>query len=884
MMEQLPALDADAIEASLAMVDESDIYIGIFAHRYGYVPEGHDISITEMEYRRAVERGMPILIFVMSDEVLVRPSDIDRGIAAIKLDELKTKLKKRKVVDFFENPQDLRGLVLDSLGKIKAQLKETDEEEDKGKLWASKLHYTSPIPVKPEPFIAHPYTLLQVKGLIGRKPELELLTDWITKPSLADISIFNIVAIGGMGKSALTWTWFNKIAPQEKQWAGRIWWSFYETDATFENFVRKTLAYVSGRPEDEIKRLPASEQQQQLFQILHAEPYLIVFDGLERILMAYASQNAAFLDDDTALDDRTANRIAGAMGLPESGGQSFVGRHRLRKTTDSRIGHFLRQLTQLKESKVLVSTRLYPADLQTRGGRPLPKCFALFLPGLSDQNALELWRIYGAKGSREEMLPTLQSFDKHPLLLQLLASEVAEYRAAPGNFTAWRKANPEFNVFGLPLVQVQSHVLTYALKGLSPQELQTLHIIAGFRMPVSMETLKALLIQGIQKDQGERQSSLFYSERGLDYALTNLEDKGLLGWDRQSNRYDLHPIVRGVVWNNMGNEEKYGVYGSLRTYFEAMPAIEDTDNIESVEDLRPPIELFNSLVNMKLYREAYLVYRDQLSGALFYRLGANKLRIELLIQLFNDDFSLTFERIQQAYLLNSLGQSYAYTGELKKAINLFSQAVEIYKVENKDEYSAIVSMNMALVRFAIGELYLGGSSSKANSLFFSKSSSEFDKVESNWILGFFYFITGIYDNAETIWLAAECSAEQGSFIELMVEINRKLSEIAIRLGHYELATSLLSKCLKFRGDSRDQRNNIRLRRSLGKVHLYKQGKASFSKVEEDFNYALRTARATQLVEEEIQTLTALAELHRRKNELAKAREYLDDIWDYAEEG
>ena len=38
MMEHLPASDAEAISVSLEMVDRADIYVGIFAHRYGYVP------------------------------------------------------------------------------------------------------------------------------------------------------------------------------------------------------------------------------------------------------------------------------------------------------------------------------------------------------------------------------------------------------------------------------------------------------------------------------------------------------------------------------------------------------------------------------------------------------------------------------------------------------------------------------------------------------------------------------------------------------------------------------------------------------------------------------------------------------------------------------
>ena len=43
MMERLPALDTDAIDISLRMVDEATVYLGIFALRYGHVPKGHEI-------------------------------------------------------------------------------------------------------------------------------------------------------------------------------------------------------------------------------------------------------------------------------------------------------------------------------------------------------------------------------------------------------------------------------------------------------------------------------------------------------------------------------------------------------------------------------------------------------------------------------------------------------------------------------------------------------------------------------------------------------------------------------------------------------------------------------------------------------------------------
>ena len=96
MMEHLTATDANALEVSLKMVDRADIYVGVFAYRYGFVPEGETISVTEAEYNRAVERKIPRLIFLMSDEHPVKPSDVETGDGAEKLKHLKERLKKER--------------------------------------------------------------------------------------------------------------------------------------------------------------------------------------------------------------------------------------------------------------------------------------------------------------------------------------------------------------------------------------------------------------------------------------------------------------------------------------------------------------------------------------------------------------------------------------------------------------------------------------------------------------------------------------------------------------------------------------------------------------------------------------------------------------------
>jgi len=513
MMEHLPASDAEAISASLNLVDEADIYIGVFAHRYGYVPKENNpqaISVTEMEYNRATERKIPRLIFIIDKNQSLADftiDDIDTGENAAKLTRFKSRVETENIVNFFKSPEDLRAHVINSLSKLRQPDLKT-------------FHYVSDIPQPPEPFIAHPYTLLQTHRLVGRQQELNLLTDWVAKPDseIYKAHFLNIVAIGGLGKSALTWKWFNDIAPQEmKPLAGRMWWSFYESDATFENFVTRALAYVTHRPLDEIQQIPAPERETQLLTALDREPFLVVLDGLERILIAYARMDAAHLSDDD-YDRQTANFVANAYGLPASAAQSFTGEHRLRKSADPRAGSYLRKLANVRASRILVSTRLYPADLQMMTGEPLPGCAAIFLQGLSDDDALELWRAFGVTGARDTLLLLFNRVGNHPLVIQALASEVAQYRPKPGDFERWRRDNPDFNPFSLPLVQVKSHVLEFALRGLDDRARQALQVIAAFRMPARYDTLTALLI-------GEEKACA--GERELDKVLTELEDRGL---------------------------------------------------------------------------------------------------------------------------------------------------------------------------------------------------------------------------------------------------------------------------------------------------------------------------------------------------------------------
>ena len=128
MMDHLPASDADAISASMVMVDEAHIYVGVFAHRYGYIPKGHGISITEMEYDRAVDRGVPRMVFVMDTNHPVERRGDGRG--GGQAGAVQRASPEGHIVNFFTSPEELRGQVIHSLAQ--KRIADLTAKEQKG--------------------------------------------------------------------------------------------------------------------------------------------------------------------------------------------------------------------------------------------------------------------------------------------------------------------------------------------------------------------------------------------------------------------------------------------------------------------------------------------------------------------------------------------------------------------------------------------------------------------------------------------------------------------------------------------------------------------------------------------------------------------------------
>lgn len=110
-MENYVASDKCPLDKCLEDIRSCHAYVGIFAWRYGFIPDGYDKSITHLEYEEAKNANIPCLIFLLEEEVSWPPKYISTGKERIERDRFREQLKKEKMVSFFKNADELSGLV-----------------------------------------------------------------------------------------------------------------------------------------------------------------------------------------------------------------------------------------------------------------------------------------------------------------------------------------------------------------------------------------------------------------------------------------------------------------------------------------------------------------------------------------------------------------------------------------------------------------------------------------------------------------------------------------------------------------------------------------------------------------------------------------------------
>jgi hypothetical protein len=96
-MEVFGARPLEATSACLEEISDSDALIGLYAHRYGYVPNGQPKSITEQEFDFAREKEKPTFCFVVDDEYPWPPKHVETEPGRTCLREFRQRLRYRYI-------------------------------------------------------------------------------------------------------------------------------------------------------------------------------------------------------------------------------------------------------------------------------------------------------------------------------------------------------------------------------------------------------------------------------------------------------------------------------------------------------------------------------------------------------------------------------------------------------------------------------------------------------------------------------------------------------------------------------------------------------------------------------------------------------------------
>lgn len=99
------------------LIKESDIFVGIYAHRYGHILNGDAISILEAEYEAATSAGKSRFIYIIKEGMPWPPELIDVGSLAEKLLAFKKRLLARHIVKMYTQKDDLATFVAADLGR-----------------------------------------------------------------------------------------------------------------------------------------------------------------------------------------------------------------------------------------------------------------------------------------------------------------------------------------------------------------------------------------------------------------------------------------------------------------------------------------------------------------------------------------------------------------------------------------------------------------------------------------------------------------------------------------------------------------------------------------------------------------------------------------------
>lgn len=270
-MEVFGAQPDEPLQACLKEVEQSDLFIGIYALRYGFIPKGDDKSITEMEYIHAKKLGKQIFCFILDEENqpwLQKWVEEEPGKS--KLKDFKQRIAN--TCDYFTTPDDLRAKVANALSRFVANHSESDY---------TSIAFHSQAP--------RGSTLPQQPYFFGRAKELLIIASALSPESRTWGALID--GPGGIGKTALAIRAANlastELFDRKIFITAKVRELTPEGEQKLTDFTRPTylamLDELARELGEDLSRLAPEERPNTIRISLAGKKALIIFDNLETL-------------------------------------------------------------------------------------------------------------------------------------------------------------------------------------------------------------------------------------------------------------------------------------------------------------------------------------------------------------------------------------------------------------------------------------------------------------------------------------------------------------------------------------------------------------------------------------------------------------------------
>jgi tetratricopeptide (TPR) repeat protein len=297
--------------------------------------------------------------------------------------------------------------------------------------------------------------------------------------------------------------------------------------------------------------------------------------------------------------------------------------------------------------------------------------------------------------------------------------------------------------------------------------------------------------------------------------------------------------------------------------------------VTRAEDIGPVIELYHHTVRAGQFDEARMLFRDRLHDPLYYQLGGYQLIIDLLRTLFPDGEDrppcLKNENAQ-GWTMTALGNSYGLSGQPRRAVSLFEQAIRLDE-ELDDKINLAVDLgNVAyMAQLHIGALRAAEANLRRSIVLCQKLKDEVNEARGFQELGRLLAYHGAYAESETKLVTAlkmfkKRNSVQAQGINWAYRALRELlvlrssSQSAIR--NQQSRISVARRALELADE--DARTSYPVERDYVRAHwllgaAYRVA-GQFDEAERHLHEALERCRRINAVDEEADILIDLARL------------------------